>query len=387
MKVIYSIGAHFATTGISSVAYREVKTINNKRYLKRLLCLDYKKTEILTEKIKSFWVLKYLIWFPLKGIQRYFFHSFNPYNILDNLYDRLAKIRVEKCDIFHYWRGHGRLSSKRAKELGAVTFVQNASSHPRMQNDLISEEYKLHGIHSEPVSERSLKYAERELEDADYVVVPSDFAEKSFIDKGFPKEKIIKIPFGVDLEKFSSQKNKKDDLFRVIFVGQVNLRKGVQYLLKAWQELNLKNAELLIVGRIMPDAEELVKKYQDNQSIKFIGFTDLKKYYASSDIFVFPSIEEGSALVNYEAMACGLPVITTYNSGSVVRNNKDGFIIPIRDVNALRNKIKYFYENPQQIKIMGRNARKNVEKYTWERHGLSLIKNYEKSLAKRRLQR
>lgn len=384
MKVIYSIGSHFGTTGISSVAYKEVKVINSHRYLKKLLCLDYKDTEIKKDNIKSFRMLKYLIWFPLKGVQRYFFHSFNPYLILDPLYDHLAKTYVEKCDIFHYWRGHGRLSAEKAKNLGAITIVQNASSHPRIQNILISEEYAKYNLNLKPLKEKDIKLAEKELNDADYIIVPSDFAEESFLERGFAKEKIIKIPFGVDLEKFSDKKDKKDKKFRAIFVGQVNLRKGIHYLLDAWSALNLKNAELLVIGRVMPDAEKLVKKYSNNKSIKFIGFTDLKKYYAMSDIFVFPSIEEGSALVNYEAMASGLPIITTYNSGSVARNGKDGFIIPIRDRESLKKKIKYFYKNPSQIEIMGKNARKNIENYTWEKHGERLVNIYKEILSKKK---
>ena len=342
--------------------------------------MDYKKTEIPNKKIKSFWILKHLFWFPLKGIQRYFIHSFNPYTILNKFYDILAKNKIERCHVFHYWRGHGYLSAKKAKKLGAIVFVQNASSHPRTQNQLILEEYLLNNLRIKTISEKELVYSEKELEGADFIVVPSDFAEKSFLDRGFSKDKIIKIPFGVDLEKFSPIKNKEDKKFRIIFVGQVNLRKGVQYLLKAWEELNLKNAELLVIGRVMPEVKQLVKKYSLNNSIKFIGFTDLKKYYSVSDVFVFPSIEEGSALVNYEAMACGLPVITTYNSGSVVRNGKDGFIIPIRDVVKLKEKIKYFYKNPEKIEEMGKNARRQIEKYTWERHNQKLLQVYKDKL-------
>ena len=71
MKVIYSIGSHFGTTGISYAAYNAVRGIEKAGYLKKLICLDYKRTEIPKEKIKSFKIWKYLIWFPLKGIQRY----------------------------------------------------------------------------------------------------------------------------------------------------------------------------------------------------------------------------------------------------------------------------------------------------------------------------
>jgi len=380
MKVIYSIGSTFAGTGIGNTAYRAVSGIYNKGILDRLICLDYKKTEIAQEKIKSFKILKYLFWYPLKGIQRYLIPKFNPYTILDPLYDFLSLNYVEKCDVFHGWRGHSRLAAKKAKKKGAKIITVNASSHPLTQKKILEEEYAKQGIKFKPYTKRQLTNAIKELEFADYIEVPSDFVYNSFLENGFPKEKIIKIPFGIDFENYSPQKNKKDKKFRAIFVGSVNIRKGIHYLLQAWEELDLKNAELIICGRAWEDVQEIVKKYKKNKTIKFLGFSNPKKWYKKSDIFVFPTIEEGSALVTYEAMASGLPLITTSNSGAVARDKKDGFIIPIRDIKVLKEKIKYFYDNPKQIEKMGKSARKYVEKFTWENYSKKITKTYLKIL-------
>src|SRR3989339_721248 len=162
-------------------------------------------------------------------------------------------------------------------------------------------------------------------------------------------------------------------------------KKGIQYLLPAWEELQLKNAELVIVGRTWPDAAEVVKKYKDNKSIKFLGFCpNPSKYLQQSSVFVSPSIEEGSALTTYEAMATGLPLIATPNTGSVMRNGKEGFIIPIRDINKLKEKIKYMYDNPEIVKQMGKNARKLMEQYSWEKYGENLFKEYLRVLDERK---
>ena len=378
MKVIYSIGSTFGGVGIGNLASRAGRGIEKNKALYKLICLDYKKTSIPKEKIKSFWPLKYLFWYPLKGLQRYIFTKYNPYLFLDNFYDFMSLIHVKKCDIFHSWRGHSYRAIKKAKRLGAITIVENASSHPITQSKILQEEYKKYGLKFSAYKKKSLSRAIKELENADYITIPSDFVEKSFLDNGFPKKKLIKIPFGVDIKRFSPKKSKKDDKFRAIFVGSIQLRKGVQYLLQAWDELKLKNAELIVVGRVWDDAKEIVKQYKENPSIKFPGFMDLKEIYSESDVFVFPSIEEGSALVTYEAMASGLPIITTFNSGAVTRNGKDGFIIPIRDIKVLKEKIKYFYDHPKQIEKMGKSARKYVEKFTWEKYGDNLVKEYKK---------
>lgn len=245
---------------------------------------------------------------------------------------------------------------------------------------MLDEEYALWDIKFDTAREEDIVRLEEEINNSDYVLIPSDFIEQSFIKQNFPKEKLIKIPFGVDLKKFSPKKNKPDNKFRAVFVGSVQVRKGIQYILKSWSELKLKNAELIIVGRVWPDGHSIVEKYKTDPTIKFVGFEDPRGYYQQSDICVFASIEEGSALATYEAMASGLPLITTFNSGSVVRDGKDGFIIPIRDVSALKNKISYFYNNRAEIKKMGKNARKHMEQFSWEKYGEKLINVYDSIL-------
>jgi glycosyltransferase involved in cell wall biosynthesis len=274
----------------------------------------------------------------------------------------------------------------RAKKLGAKIFVENASSHPLTQKKLLEDEYKKFGLRGFlAFSDKQLKRALLELNQADYVMVPRGFAYNSFIEHGFAKKKLIPVSFGINLDKFKDFRIKKmDNKFRAIFVGQVTLRKGIQYLLQAWEELNLKNSELLVVGNICADMKDLVGDYIHNPSIKFIGFDpDLKKHYQNSDVFVFPSIEEGSALVNYEAMACGLPLITTFNSGTLVRDNIDGFIIPIRDVATLKEKIKWMYLHPSERLKMGKNGKRFVRRFSWDRYGQSVVDAYKSALNKK----
>jgi len=380
MKVNYSVGTTLGGTGIGNTAYQAVLGIQKAGCLNKVYCLNSKNVKIPKDKIKSLGPLIYLLWYPLKGIQRYIIKRFNPYAILDKVYDILTSWRIGKSDIFHSWLGHSKRSMEMVRKLGAITIVECASSFPSTQRKLVQEEYNKWGEQTLVSSNKQIKEAIHELYKSDYVTIPSDFVEKSFIENGFPKEKLIKIPFGIDLKKFNTKKEKKDNKFRAIFVGSVQLRKGIQYLLQAWEELKLKDAELIIVGRVWGDAENIVSKYRKNKTIKFIGFAEPKKYYSKSDVFVFPSIEEGSALVTYEAMASGLPLITTFNSGSIARNGKEGFILPIRDIKTLKAKIKYMYDNPKKAIQMGVAARKHVENFTWERYGENLVKAYERVL-------
>jgi len=220
-------------------------------------------------------------------------------------------------------------------------------------------------------------YVKKSLKYIDYYIAPSNFVKKSLINEGIDEEKIFVVPFGVDIEKFKPVEKDYNGIFRVAFSGNVNNRKGIPYLIKAWKELNLKDAELNIYGRVYPE----VKKYltdAEKYNIKLHGFvSNINEELPKNHIYVFPSLLEGSAKSVYEALACGLPVITTENAGSVVENGKEGFIIPIQDVESLKEKILFFYNNREMIKEFGKRARKKAEKYTWEDYGKRVVEIYK----------
>jgi glycosyltransferase involved in cell wall biosynthesis len=215
-----------------------------------------------------------------------------------------------------------------------------------------------------------------EYDAADYVQVPSEFVRKSFADRSFPQEKLICLPFGVDIDRYT-QASHQDPVFRLLFVGRIGLRKGVQYLLEAWKKLQLPNSELVLAGNIEPQFGKVLEDYQTLEGLVLPGFVrDPSALYTSSSAFIFPSLEEGSALVTYEAMASALPVIATFNSGSVVRDGVDGFIVPIRDVTAICESIEKLHRDRELAREMGASARKHVEQYTWENYSRELARRY-----------
>ena len=365
MDVIYSIGARFGGAGIGTVACNAAREIERRGYLKKVICWSDENSGIRKDKIST--VL------PMGAfISRLPFHG-----SVDNCYDWLSSFHVSDCDVFHGWNNHSLISLRKAKAKNAKIFIERASSHILGYKELVAEEYGRFGVNAEAVERGVVRKCLQEYEECDYVLVPSEFAYESFMERKFDKEKLIKIPFGVDSGRFRPMK-KKDSVFRVLFVGQVIMRKGLQYLLEAFSELNLKNAELVVKGKVQAEMRGIVGRYGKLRNLRLTSWVeDLPRLYSSASVFVLPSIEEGSALVTYEAMASGLPVITTPNAGSVVRDGKDGFIIPVRDVESLKESILYFYNNSQEAEKMGRNARKNVEKYTWKRYGEKVCEAYE----------
>ena len=191
---------------------------------------------------------------------------------------------------------------------------------------------------------------------------------------------------GTKLNKFKplktklTQKNIKNKKFRVVCVANYTILKGLKYLIEAWINLKLENAELILIGKLDKEVQNQLKKYKLPKNIKFLGFVDPLAHYQNSTIFVLPTLTEGFAKVVLEAMSCGLPVITTTNSGadSAIKQGKEGFIIPIRDSKKIEETIQYFYNNPKKTKEMNKLARKTAMKYSWDRYSNSLAKTINK---------
>ena len=300
-------------------------------------------------------------------------------------FDRLAARRIpEGADVFVGWACLSLHSIRRAKGLGAMTIVERGSSHILYQREVLSEESARTGIplelpHPAIVEKELAEYAE-----ADYIAVPSSYAKRTFLERGIPERKLIQNPYGVELSAFRPVP-KRDEVFRVIHCGGITLQKGVHYLLQAFYELDLDNAELCLVGRVNPEMQPYLKRYA-RPNIHVRGpypQSELYREYSQGSVLCHASLQEGLALVIPQAMACGLPVICTENTGGedLVREDSDGFIVPIRDIEALKEKIAFLYENREICREMGRRARQRVTAgFSWDDYGERAVNAYAAAL-------
>jgi len=381
LNVCYVVASQIGTIGMGSTSYYALNGIEKSGLSYKAFCRGYKKDIMLDKRnLTDYSVLEYLT-YPFRFLEKFCGIKINSFTLVNKLFGKLIFLNLPKSRIYHTWINISPEAIISAKKNGSILILEGANSHPLNVTKIMNKEYKIFNINEHIDLDKAKK--EAEIYNAfDYVMCPSDFVYNSFLEEGFNKKKLIKIPYGVDIDKFTPAKNKaKSEKIKFIFVGSVQLRKGVQYLLQAWDELKLKNAELIVVGRVWQDALKIVEKYKLNKTIKFIGFeSNPVNLLQQCNVFISPSLEEGSALTCYEAMACGLPLIATFNTGSIARNNKEGFIIPIRSIKALKEKINYLYNNPKQIEKMGKAARKQVEQYTWDKYGERLAKVYKRIL-------
>ncbi len=312
--------------------------------------------------------------------------AFNLQHAAKDCFDRQAARRIRAGDLFIGWSGSCLRSLRRARELGAVTVVVRGSSHILFAERIISEEYRRLGLSWPGNPPKNIQKELDEYREADFIVVPSEFARRSFVEMGVPPEKVVKIVTGVDLELFRPFP-KKDDLFRVVYVGSMTILKGVHHLLKAFSELNLPRSELLLIGRANKQIGPFFRRYRG--SFRFIGpfpRAELAPLYSQGSVFVIMSHTEGLATVQTQAMACGLPVICTTNTGGedIVRDGIDGFVIPVGDIETLKEKLAFLHANPAARERMGRAARERVSRgFTWDDFGDRAIAAYRRMLEDR----
>lgn len=257
-----------------------------------------------------------------------------------------------------------------AEQAGAVRILDQVVGHIGAGVEMLAEERRLHPDFADSIPDDidtwALRRCSAEALAADRVIAASEYVRDTLVAHGVAPSRIAICPYGVDIERFSPAPRDGERPFRILFVGQLSQRKGIKYLIEAFKALELENAELILMGGVVGSGDYL-KPYEGIFThIRHVPYAELPRYYRMADIFVYPSLHEGSALAIYEALASGLPVIATHNAGSVARDGVDGFIVPIRDIEALKEKILLLYRDKALRENMSIQARMRSESYTWQ---------------------
>jgi glycosyltransferase involved in cell wall biosynthesis len=378
-RLLYSIFARIGGSGLDTDAFETLRASYRGGFLGKAVAYDNRQREIPASLIYS------LRWHPVRLIsfldRPYYYGAKKKY--LDWIASR--QLATGRYDLFHSWSGDCLRSLQVTKQLGIPSIVEIPTWHrdggkqkihpdkPATTGDVSTVERWKNRL----LLQR--KRFVREYELADLLLVLSAKAAHTFRVRGFPEEKLFYLPRGVDVERFKPGTPPKT--FRAIFSGALIKRKGIQHVLEAWHRLNLANAELWLVGFVHDEAKPFLKEFwRDN--IRVVGFVrDPENYLNQGTIHVFPSQWEGSAKVTYEAAACGLPQITTYEAGDVVRNGIEGIIVKPGDVNAIAAALEHLHGHPETVKEMSTAARRRVvENFTWDHFRTRLLDAYETAM-------
>lgn len=266
-----------------------------------------------------------------------------------------------------------------ARAADRARVVEQTILPSQLEHELLREEIERWpdwqpGLDIPAHDQQTIDRAHQEWERADRILAGSDFVRDGLKQCGVPEDKISVAPYGVDVDRFrpASQPVPNEGPLRVLFVGEVGLRKGVPYLLHALHELGASKVVAKLAGGIALRPEVLRSFSGVAQLVGPVPRVQMPDLYRWADVFVLPSIVEGSSVATYEALLSGLPVITTPNAGSLVRDGVDGFIVPIRDSRALANAVMRYEANRDLLA-------KHREAAMQARHRLSL-QRYQRDL-------
>ncbi len=277
--------------------------------------------------------------------------------------------------VVHGFEGGALRTLLTARELGALTVLDVPSAHEYYVKE-VNQERSRHGL---AAKDYPIPYwVAHERSAADLLLAPSAYVARCLVQHGIPSARVVILPYGADAESFSPRPRPPGNRFRVLFVGRVGFRKGIEYLLEAWRRASLPKSELVIVGGVDDEIRWLLGRLPQN--VRLLGnvpFPALHSLYQSSDVFVLPSLSEGSALAVYEAMAAGLPAIVTPHCGAVARDRLDGHVVPVRDADAIASSLHRLYNHPNDRIQMGASGRRLImEKFTWKHYRLRLQEVY-----------
>lgn len=268
------------------------------------------------------------------------------------LLDAHVARHLPDCDVFVGLSGSGLHSGRVARARGARYVCDRGSSHIRVQDTLLREEADRWGVPFDGIDPRVIEREEQEYAEADCITVPSSFSVQSFLRAGTPAHKLRMLPYGVDLSTFQPTGQPEPGRFDVLYVGGMNLNKGIPYLLKAYGLLRHPRKSLSFAGAPSPAFIERMKALglwpDDIRLLGHVPQVDLKSLMSRSHAMVLPSVQDGFGMVLSQAMACGCVVIGTTHTGApdLFENGEAGFIVPIRQEEAIAQRLQQLADNP-----------------------------------------
>jgi len=325
-----------------------------------------------------------------------------PYRLLGTfrtvaLHDWIVARRLEKLvgqiDIIHTWPLGALETLQTAARLGIPTVLERCNAHTGYAMEVVQKECERLGVHLPPDHEHAynawkLRKEEREYQLADRLLCPSDFVVKTFLDRGYPREKLARHQYGFDEKGYhpAAEPREKGRQFTALFVGVCAVRKGVHYALDAWLKSPAsQDGTFLIAGEFLPEYREKLASMLAHPSVKVLGHrNDVPELMRKSDVLVLPSIEEGSALVTSEARGSGCVLLVSEAAGAICQHMENALVHRVGDVAALAEHFTMLHEDRALLERLRAASLRTVPELTWAVAGEKLLEVYRETIAAHR---
>jgi glycosyltransferase involved in cell wall biosynthesis len=326
-----------------------------------------------------------------------------PYKVLGTmralaLHDYIVARRIEKLagkiDIIHAWPDAALETLKTAAKLGIPTVLERPNAHTRYAYESVQKECARLGIilpsnHEYAYKVDVLQKEEEEYRLTDYLLCPSEFTVKTFLDQGIQKEKLLRHRYGFDEAACYPDLTRRADPqrgLRVLFAGVCAVRKGVHFALEAWLKSPAhQNGTFLIAGDFLPEYADKLSAMLSHPSVHVLGHRkDVPELMRNSDLLVLPSIEEGFGLVVVEAMGSGCVPLVSEACTDVCRHMDTGLVHRVGDVEALTQQFTLLHEDRLLLDRLRSSCLRAAPELTWAAAGTALLEVYRHVVNTRR---
>jgi glycosyltransferase involved in cell wall biosynthesis len=310
------------------------------------------------------------------------------------LHDAIVARRLPKLagqvDIVHTWPLGARRTLEAARKLGLPTVLERPNAHTRFAYATVKAECERLGVtlpadHEHAYREHILHHEEEEYELADYLLCPSDFVVRTFLDEGFPNEKLIRHFYGFDPKIFFPPTTPRPERhgLTMLIVGVAAVRKGQHIALEAWLKSSAsESGKLQIVGDFLPAYRERLATLLAHPSVEVLGHRkDVADLMRASDVLLLPSLEEGFGLVCTEALASGCVPLVSDACTELCRDMENALVHPVGDVDTLAGHMTLLHEDRALLERLRAGCLATAPEITWDRAGSALLVAYRNALA------
>jgi glycosyltransferase involved in cell wall biosynthesis len=276
---------------------------------------------------------------------------------------------IKDFDIAYLWPGLSLDTLKTVKKYNKPILWERVNTTEKQAKSILDDAYFRLGLEPQhDITPETIQVEEQKIKLVDFLFCPSPTVAKSFQEAGVSEDKLIVTTEGWDPERFPNYEFEKppSDEVNVLFLGFACVRKGVHLLLQAWERAGIKG-KLTIFGKLEPAIAKTCSHWLKRPDVVYFDYAlDYSSAYREADFFAFPSLEEGSPLVIYEAMGHGLPILASpMGGGGVVRDGVEGIILPPYDGDAWVEGLRKLSSSPDLRAQMGAAARKRAFELTW----------------------
>lgn len=282
---------------------------------------------------------------------------------------------LREGDIAYLWPAVSVDLYRAVKKRGITIVVERINCHRKTSVQILNKAFeKLDWPPNHGISVEDIAIEDEKMSLSDFIFAPSDNVASSLLDAGIPEHKLLRSSYGWDPHRFRFEEKaglEKSSL-RFLFVGRASTRKGLPWLLEMWERAGVKGKLLLYMwGSPEPPVAERYGHYLDRDDVVIrVNTTDMNEAYRQADVFIFPTHEEGSPLVSYEALAWGLPcLVSPMGAGTVIRDGVEGFVMDPYDVELWVENIRRIANDRDLRETMGEAARQRAQEFTWDRVG------------------